>query len=114
MRTEEYWSTPGAGAMFGVNRVMAGDRTAFFEYLRIEEAEDGGLVYLAAPKGRHPPTAFRRIFSEAGDLVFENLEHDYPQRIIYRWTEDGILHQRIEGVESGQPKSGDWYLRRMR
>jgi hypothetical protein len=113
VRTEEYWTTARAGTMFGVNRVIAGDRTVFFENLRIERTEDGGLVYLAAPKGRHPATPFRRVPSEADRIVFENPDHDYPQRIVYRREPDGALHQRIEGTENGEPKSGDWRLRRL-
>ncbi|MCP3902031.1 MAG: hypothetical protein GY715_00220 [Planctomycetes bacterium] len=114
--TEEQWMKPRAGSMLGMNRTMAGDRTVFFEYLRIEPTDDGGLVYLAAPKGRAPATPFTLVASGGGRLVFENLDHDYPQRIIYEYDRRRRgLAMRIEGVENGVEngveKSADWQLR---
>jgi hypothetical protein len=39
--------------------------------------------------------------------VFENKEHDFPQRILY-WRGKGALHARIEGLRDGQPRSLEW------
>ena len=50
-----------------------------FEYLRIVE-RDGGLVYIAQPGGK---TATR--------AVFDNPRHDYPKRIVYELTAEGVL-----------------------
>lgn len=110
VRTEEYWTPARAGTMFGVNRVIAGGGTVFFENLRIEADADGGIVYLASPQGRQPPTSFRMVSAGPDGVVFENPEHDYPQRIIYRERQDGVLHMRIEGRENGRDKAGDWLL----
>ena len=59
-----------------------------------------------------PPTSFRLIEQSATRFVFENPEHDYPQRIIYAQQNDGSLLMRIEGVENGQEESSEWLLRR--
>jgi len=40
-------------------------------------------------------------------VVFENPEHDFPQRILYR-LDGGMLHARIEGVVDGEPLSSEW------
>jgi hypothetical protein len=110
-RTEEHWIPPAGGSMLGVNRTVIGGRTAFFEFLRLE-ADEQGLVYHAAPMGRHPATPFRLVEVTPGRVVFENPRHDFPQRIIYRRDGDRGLVQRIEGTEAGETKSSEWRLRR--
>ena len=45
-------------------------------------------------------------------VVFENAEHDFPQRIIYWMTKDGSLHAKIEGSLGGKPASEEWTWRR--
>lgn len=110
--TEEHWTQPRAGAMFGINRTIAEGRTVFFEFLRIERTADDGLQYLAAPEGRHPPTTFRLIERSPTRFIFSNPAHDYPQRIIYEQQSDGSLILRIEGNEDGVEKSAGWSLRR--
>jgi hypothetical protein len=42
--------------------------------------------------------------------VFENLEHDFPQRIIYRRNQDGSLTARIEGDRGGRIVGMDFHF----
>ncbi|HEY7508805.1 MAG TPA: DUF6265 family protein [Vicinamibacteria bacterium] len=106
--TEEHWLAPRGGTMLGLHRDVRGRRTTGFEFLRIE-ARPEGLVYLASPGGR-PATTFRAIEVSHERVVFENKEHDFPQRILY-WRSPGALHARIEGVENGKPASMEWRWR---
>jgi hypothetical protein len=46
------------------------------------------------------------------DVVFENKEHDFPQRIIYRLVANGKLLGRIEGVVDGAERSADFPMTR--
>jgi len=106
-RSEEHW-TPAAGAtMLGVNRSTAGDRTLFFEYLRIEGRPDG-VVYVASPRGKNE-TEFRLTESSDGRAVFENPDHDFPQRIIYWRSPEAMLHARIEGRQGPKFVSSEWH-----
>ena len=45
-------------------------------------------------------------------VVFENPEHDFPQRILYWLDDDDMLHARIEGTEGGETHSMEWRYRR--
>jgi len=85
-------------------------RAIFFEFLRIE-ATAKGIVYMASPKGS-PATPFPMV--ELGDsrVVFENPEHDFPKRIIYRLTPDGSLNARVAGIEKGRATAEEWTWRR--
>ena len=90
---EEHWTAVAGGSMMGVSRTIevtgAGDKTVEFEYLRIEQRADG-IYYVAHPKARCPGTDFKLTRSSATEAVFENPQHDFPKRIIYRKTDEGL------------------------
>jgi hypothetical protein len=109
---EEVWLAPSGGAMLGLHRDVAGERMVSFEFLRIAETADG-LVYLAQPGGR-PPTPFRAVEVSPKRVVFENPEHDFPQRILYWLGDDGALHARVEGKEKGKDSAMEWRWTRSR
>lgn len=111
MQIEEHWTKPSGGAMLGVGRTIAGGKMVFFEYLRIE-ARGTDLFYVAQPKGRSPGTDFKLVKSSDGEAVFENLQHDFPKRIIYRKQSDGGLTARIEGDGTEKEKPQEFKYRR--
>jgi Domain of unknown function (DUF6265) len=101
---EECWVAPAGGVMLGVHRDVSPRGTAF-EFLRIADEGDG-LIYFASPSGR-APTPFRLV--ELGDrrAVFANLEHDFPQRVLY-WIEGERLRARADGVVGGETRALDF------
>lgn len=102
---EEIWIGPNGGVMLGLHRDVAPGRSTFFEYLRIEDRE-GTVAYVANPRGEGA-TSFLLLSLEGQQAVFENLEHDFPQRIVYR--RDGErLTVRIEGMVDGELQSKEW------
>ncbi len=98
--TEEQWTTATAGAMFGLGRSVTGDRTEFFEYLRVE-ARQGGLVFIAQPRGG-PPVEFPQATCSPGDLTFANAAHDFPKQVRYRLQPDGTLATTVSAGERSQ------------
>ncbi|MHC4590984.1 MAG: DUF6265 family protein [Planctomycetota bacterium] len=108
--SEEHWTRPRGRTMLGLNRTVIDGRTAAFEYVRIEDTPDG-VVFLASPQGRHPPTPFALVESGPHRAVFENPGHDFPNRIVYERRGDR-LDARIEGKQDGQPISEEWSWRR--
>ena len=111
VETEEIWSSAAGGALVGANKSVRGGRMVSFELLRIVPVEDGTLAYVAAPSGG-PATTFR--LKELGErrVVFENLEHDFPQRIVYALAADGALNARVEGLLDGKLEAMEWTWRR--
>jgi hypothetical protein len=112
MQSEEHWIPPAAGTLFAVSRTIAGERTVFFEFLRIETRADG-VFYVAQPRGSRP-TDFKCIRMSGAEVVFENLQHDFPKRIIYRKNGDGSLTARVEGDGTEKEKPQDFNFQRMR
>jgi hypothetical protein len=81
--------------MLGLSRTIRSGKTTSFEFLRI--ATGATTSYIAQPRGR-PPTTFRLTASGADWARFENPAHDFPQRIEYRRTPDG-LHAETAGPD---------------
>jgi hypothetical protein len=107
--TEEHWLAPAGGSMLGLSRTIRGDKMVEFEYLAIREI-DGKLSYVAIPS-RQKETVFPLARHNSTELVFENLSHDFPQRVIYRKVPGGLA-VRIEGVVEGKSRSADFPFRR--
>jgi len=103
--TEEQWMEPDGGMLLGMNRSVYRSGKASFEFLRIAETPRG-ITYFASPSGK---VATPFILNEASDghVVFENKDHDFPQRIIYRRQKDSLT-ARIEGIIKGNEESMEW------
>lgn len=96
----EQWSK-AEGVMVGLGRVHRGGRIVDYEFLRIEEKE-GGIYFIAIP-ARQKEAAFRLTSLKDGTAVFENPKHDFPQKISYTKTDDG-MSARVEGSENGKTR----------
>ena len=95
---EEHWTTAAGGTMMGMGRTVAGDKTVEFEYLRIEQRAEG-IFYVAHPKARCPGTDFKLTRVSGTEAVFENPQHDFPKRVIYRKADGDSLTATIDGGE---------------
>jgi len=101
---EEHWTKVAGESMLGMSRTVAGDKTVEFEYLRIEQRADG-IYYVAHPKARCPGTDFKLTRASATEAVFENPQHDFPKRIIYRKTAADALTASIDAGEGTKAMS---------
>ena len=98
--------------MLGFNRVVSDGKTVAFEYLRIIEDEDVGLVLIASPSGQET-ASFSLLNMSDNKVVFANPKHDFPQRIIYRLDDQGNLFGRIEGAIDGTARAVDFPMNRI-
>lgn len=106
VESEEHWSAPSGGLLIGMHRDVREGRAVGFEFFRIQ-AQDGVITYLSQPGGR-PAVPFKMKEMGAQRIVFENLGHDFPQRIIYWQTQPGELRARVEGAVDGKLESDEW------
>ncbi|NGZ84294.1 DUF6265 family protein [Duganella aceris] len=99
----EQWTSPAGGAMLGMSRTIKGGKLKTYEFMRIAATDDGTAVFHAQPAGQ-PAASFSAIKLDATEVVFENLQHDFPQRVIYRFEAPERLHASIEGTLKGALK----------
>ncbi|MEM7586337.1 MAG: DUF6265 family protein [Acidobacteriota bacterium] len=100
---EECWLPPDSGRMVGLNRAPGG---GMYEFLRIEQEEDGRLVYHASPRGRCPATPFTATHVAERRIRFENPTHDFPQQLEYWLDESDNLHARVTATAEDGSEEG--------
>jgi uncharacterized protein YndB with AHSA1/START domain len=108
-RNEEQWLAPAGGTMLGVSRTLAGGKTVFLEFMRIDEAAGKVVMTVYPAAGAGVPFTLAR--SGPAEAVFENPAHDFPQRILYRRETGERLFARIESVAPGGPAGSDYHFR---
>ena len=98
--------------MLGMNRTVSDGKTVAFEFIRIVSTDDGGLVFIASPSGQSTAGFALKEISES-EVVFENPDHDFPQRVIYKLLSDDELLGRIEGTINGAQRSIDFPMKKV-
>ena len=98
------------GVSFTVQKSAAGEVAASHEFLRIH-IRGGKTVYSALPSGQ-ALTDFELKSQAAGTVTFENLQHDFPQRITYMRRGADSLLVRIEGDREGRRRARLFAFRR--
>jgi len=93
---DEQWMVPAGGVMLGMARTVIKGKLIEYEFLQIREGPGGDLYYVAQPSGQKE-AAFRHLTLTDTEVVFENKEHDFPQRIGYSLKSDGSVVAYIEG-----------------
>ena len=107
---DENWSKIAGGTMFGTNRTVKNGQTQGFEFMRLHQDKDG--VFFTAWLVGQDATTFKLISWAGARFVFENPEHDFPQRVIYQRRADGSMLGRIEGKLAGKPQAVDFPFQR--
>jgi hypothetical protein len=96
---EEQWTAPRAHSMLGSSRTLRGDKLVAHEFVLLREQGEQ-LAYEVRPSGR-PSTVFLSVSIGETSVVFENLQHDFPQRVAYQRNGAELLAW-IEGPRNGQ------------
>lgn len=103
---QEQWNAPAGGQMMGISRTIRDGKVVFNEFMRIETRADG--VYYTPRIGTNAaPVDFKLAKQSPTEVVFENPAHDFPQRILYRKSAEGLF-ARIEGTKDGKSRSEDF------
>ncbi|MEZ4650880.1 MAG: DUF6265 family protein [Candidatus Eisenbacteria bacterium] len=107
----ESWTRVSANTMEGVAFVSVGEEIHVTEYLRLERLGEE-VFYVAKPRENPFPTPFLLRECDEEHAVFENLNHDFPQRIIYTRNGDDGMTARIEGPGEGEVRAIDFRFER--
>lgn len=102
----EIWSRENDSAFQGESYFIKGKDTLHSETILLEQMGKN-LIYSPTVKGQNNDKAipFRMTSSTEKQLIFENSEHDYPQKIIYNQITDDSLVAEISGLQHGKRSS---------
>lgn len=108
----EQWTPPAGGTMLGTSRTVRDGLTVEYEFVVIRANDSGQLAYFAHPSGQ-AAAAFPLLRLGAGEVVFENPTHDFPQRVGYRLESGGdALLAWIEGTSDGRTRRVEFPMTR--
>ncbi len=79
----ETWGVPTATGIEGTGSSGTAIRAETSEKMRITKDDKGGVTLFVKLGKAKSETPFKLVSTAYQQLMFENLKHDYPQRIIY-------------------------------
>lgn len=116
MDVTEIWTKENDSVYTGISYAIRDKKdTVSLERIRLEKQKDK-LVYIPVVKDQNAGEVvkFTLTSSEEQKLVFENPEHDFPQKISYKLiTEDSLLAE-ISGTYKGKEQSEKFPMHRMK
>ncbi len=89
--------------------------TVHFESIILQQKGEN-LTYNATVKGQNndKPVAFKLTTATDKQVSFENLKHDYPQKISYTQITPDSLVAKISGIQQGKPSSEQFSMKKIK
>ncbi|MEZ2334851.1 DUF6265 family protein [Mucilaginibacter sp. RCC_168] len=102
----ESWKKLNDSTFLGKSYVLRGADTVSAEHIRLEERH-GNLLYTPTVKNQNEgkPVIFTMTTASAEGFVFENPEHDFPQKISYNLIGKDSLMAEISGTYKGKQRA---------
>jgi hypothetical protein len=109
----EIWKKANDSTYNGQAYFMKGTDTIHNEKILLQQVEDQ-LSYNTAIKGQNDdePVSFTLTDRNEKQLVFENIKHNYPQKISYTQISKDSLMTEISGMQSGKLSSETYIMLR--
>lgn len=103
----EQWTNSDGGALFGIGRTFKKGKLVSWEIMRIVQENDSAKFFAQLPNAAQA-TPFALKSANAAEMIFENLQNDFPHRVIYRNAGENKLAARIEGKINGKDQAMDF------
>nr|WP_315180357.1 DUF6265 family protein [uncultured Flavobacterium sp.] len=89
--------------------------TVHFESIILQQKGEN-LTYTATVKGQNndKPVVFKLTTATDKQVSFENLKHDYPQKISYNQITPDSLVAKISGIQQGKPSSEQFSMKKIK
>jgi hypothetical protein len=111
----EEWQLSGdRNKLTGSSYRVKDNDTTLLENLELSIEKDG-IFYIPTVIDQNEglPIKFKLISWKNQVYIFENPEHDFPQRIVYFPKDKNNLHARIEGKYNGSEASSEFIYTRV-
>lgn len=111
----ETWDKVDDNAFSGKSYRIKEKDTIVFENIQLLQ-EQNRLVYIPTVKNQNAglPVRFVSTTISEKELVFENLQHDFPQIISYKKINADSLVAEISGIKNGQERKQVFPMKRVK
>jgi len=114
MEMYESWEMKNDTVFYGESFALVNSDTVFFETMLLEQIGND-LLLTPTTKNQNDgnPITFKLISSIEGEFIFENKEHDFPQRIVYSNPKPDSLFAYIEGTKDGEYRKTEFPFKKV-
>jgi Domain of unknown function (DUF6265) len=111
----ETWSKANDNEFSGKSYIIKEKDTIVFENIQLVQ-EQNGLFYIPVVKTQNDglPVRFASKAISENQLVFENLQHDFPQIISYTKISADSLVAEISGTKNGRERKQTFSMKRVK
>ncbi|MFV8379679.1 DUF6265 family protein [Flavobacterium sp. LB3R33] len=111
----EYWDKVNDSTFQAQSYFIKEKDTVHFESIVLQQKGEN-LTYTATVKGQNndKPVAFKLTTATDKQVSFENLKHDYPQKISYTQITPDSLVAKISGIQQGKPSSEQFSMKKIK
>ncbi|MCS3798159.1 DUF6265 family protein [Niastella sp. OAS944] len=111
----EEWQVSGDNQLTGRSYKISNNDTIVLENVVIS-LQGNAIFYtpVVRDQNNQQPVPFKLISYNNNRYVFENKEHDYPQRVIYELISSNEIRARIEGNKNGKESGSDFNYTRLK
>lgn len=111
----ETWRKVNDHEFSGKSYLIKEKDTVFFETIQLVQEQDQ-LFYIPRVKNQNSglPVRFTGTTISETRLVFENSQHDFPQKISYTKITSDSLVAEISGIRSGLPRNQTFLMKRVK
>jgi hypothetical protein len=107
----ETWVKLNDSAFSGKSFLIKDRDTLFSEQIKlVYQGNDLYYIPSVSDQNNGEQVKFKWVRDDAGQFVFENIAHDFPQRIIYTHPSPDSLHAWIEGIDKGKHRKVDFRM----
>lgn len=113
--TYEIWNKINDSLYIGESFMLVNKDTVFSESISLKQSETV-LFYIPSVRNQNSgaPITFKLTSDHNNQFVFENPEHDYPNRIIYSNPHPDTLRTVVEGKEEWKERKEELVLIRQK
>ena len=108
----EEWKNVSESELKGKAYMIKKGEIVNVEILNIHLNETG-IFYTADVSHNPSPVSFKLTNLSDNSFVFENPEHDFPQKISYENKDNQFLFATVEAVKNGKIKKIEYNLKRI-
>ena len=109
----ETWKKDNDSTYSGNSFFITEKDTVHFESIKLYQKADS-IIYSTTVIGQNndDPVEFNQTNTTENVFTFENLKHDYPQKIVYKKVNENNLVATISGIQQGKKNSESYPMQK--